>query len=350
MNDNQLEQRVRAAIQAFPAPTPSEDQMEAIIARRLAGDRIALPGDPAPARSAVRRWAVILALGTAASLLAVTWPHFPRAGRRGAETLGDIGGVGSLYAQASDRPTFPVIRTTRPLSPGLWRYGMGWGWTSPLDSTESWVQELAVGSYEGTPAYRYRYGKHRGGALRLTDTLWLNRETLRPISREAGTAIGGHITQIFQDNAILTGLSTPGGMTTWHSAQLDSLGPVVKGIGRMPVDLYETAGPVALWRPQIAASLGAADLGPGWRGSMEALVAPLNSYGLRFWLNFEVVGEERVTVPAGIFDAWRIQVGKKPGFYAWVSKDQQWLLQLGAENSTRGARQVLLGAEAGTNR
>ncbi len=349
MNDTEFERRLREAVRGQPVPPPSEEQMQAILSRRLARDRVGLPHDAAPAGNGLRRWAVVLTLGAAASVLAVAWPQGPRSA---ADPLGAAGltGVDPLYAQATDRPTFPLIRPARPLVPGVWHYGMAWPWTGPIDSTESWTQQLVIGSYEGAPAYGYRYGKDRNGGAGLTDTLWLNRETLRPLSREAANATGGHVTQIFKANSILTGFRTPGGMTTWHSADLDSLGPVVKGLGRLPADLYESQGPVALWRPQIAASLGAAELGPGWRGSMEVLVSPLTVYALRFWLNFEVVGEERVALPAGNFEAWKIQVGKRPGFSAWVSKKEQWLLQLGSENTPRGSRQVLLSAETAPSR
>jgi hypothetical protein len=84
---------------------------------------------------------------------------------------------------------------------------------------------------------------------------------------------------------------------------------------------------------------------------MEALVAAGGYMAERFWLNFHVVGEERITVPAGTFNAWRIQVGEpqpriqvgKPRqLFAWVSKEQQWLLRLGLESGAAWHGQQLL--------
>lgn len=306
--------------------------MQAILARRLAGERVSLPLDP-PSRPLVEaRRLVLVGLGTAAALLLLSrLSNGPsRSDHRGSPLQ-----VPSLYAQVSDRPTFPLVRQVRPLRPGRWRYALTQG--AGIEPSSEWEQRLGMGQYDGIDAYVYNYGP---GAS-LSDTLWLRQTTLRPLARGAGTAIGTHVTQVFKEAEVLNGVTTAQGMTEWRSVAFDSLGPRVIGRGRAPADSYGPPNLTQMWRPQIAATLGAAELGPGWRGSMEAISAPVNFMAMRFWLNLEVVGEERVTVPGGTFDAWKIRVGKRAGYYAWVSKDRQWLIQLGPEGAAEG-RQVLL--------
>ena len=79
-----------------------------------------------------------------------------------------------------------------------------------------------------------------------------------------------------------------------------------------------------------------------WVAMLMSESCPVNRMAIHFWLNLEVVGEDTVTVPAGRFATWKLQVGKQPGYYAWVSKDRQWLVQLGTANGGGGERQVLL--------
>ncbi|HWA57296.1 MAG TPA: hypothetical protein VG692_08585 [Gemmatimonadales bacterium] len=343
MTDLELERRLRAGILARPVPPASEKAMQAILARRLTGHRLALPTDRAPRSTARVRWVAVIGACAAVTLLAVAVPLTTNRGSTGS-AAGAFGlrGMDLLYAQATDRPTFPIVRAARPLASGSWSYAL-------LDAdargrpAAAWQQRLAPGRYDGTEAYVWYYGKDG----RLTDTLWLDRETLRPMAREAGTAIGTHVTQIFKSDEVLNGVRTAAGMTEWHSMPLDTLGPRLLGGGRAPADFYDSPGVVELWRPQIAATLGTAELGPGWRGSMEGISAAAGMMGIHFWLNLEVVGEEAVTVPAGRFETWKVQVGKRAGYYAWVSKDRQWLIQLGAVEGGGRGRQVLLGATEG---
>jgi hypothetical protein len=181
----------------------------------------------------------------------------------------------------------------------------------------------------------------------LSDTLWLDHETLRPIARAAVNLTGGRVLQVFKANSVLSGYTTAGGMTSWTSAELDSLGPRLRDGGRMPADLYDF-GALTPWRMQIAAVLESADLSDDWRGSMEAITAPAPWLALHFWVNFQVVGTETVTVPAGRFETWKIQMGKHRNLFAWVSKDRQWLIRLGPERAEGWNNlQLLVSGESG---
>lgn len=337
MNELELERRVRDLFRTGPVPTPSEQQMQTILARRLAGERMTLPLDPSTLdRRLVRSLLVTAAAACILLLVPIVCSRNPGSGQDEATPGGRENLVNSLYAQASDHPTFPIIRATRPLPRGSWRYALV-DEDSPGDTASAWRQDLSTARYEGQERYVWYYGK--GG--RLTDTLWLDQESLRPVARVSATAVGTQVTQIFQDASVLNGVRTAAGMTEWRSVPLDSLGPRLIGGGRLQADFYDTPGVIALWRPQLAATLGAAELAIGWRGSMEAISAPMGM-AIHFWLNLEVVGEDTVTVPAGRFATWKLQVGKQPGYYAWVSKDRQWLVQLGTANGGGGERQVLL--------
>ena len=355
MNDTEFERRIRDAVRGRGEPQSTEAQMEAILARRNRGERVRLPTDlGVGGRPHMLRWAIIVAAAAAASVIAVSRGRISPPRQEPTTSAARPGPLGpdALYAQVTDRPTFPIIRAIRPLKPGVWRYGWADEPSAPVDSLDQWRQERSTDTYEGAVAYRYRYGKRMAtGEIVLTDTLWLNHESLRPLARVAGMLTGGHVTEIYKENSIVTGHTTPGGMTSWRSMEFDSLGFWIRGQGRIPAGLSEIPGPISAWRPQVAAALEAADLRADWRGSMEALVAAGGYMAERFWLNFYVVGEERITVPAGTFDAWRIQVGepqpriqvgKSRQLFAWVSKEQQWLLRLGLDSGAAWHGQQLL--------
>lgn len=117
MTDLELERRLRAGILARPVPPASEKAMQAILARRLTGHRLALPTDRAPRSTARVRWVAVIGACAAVTLLAVAVPLTTNRGSTGS-AAGAFGlrGMDLLYAQATDRPTFPIVRAARPLA------------------------------------------------------------------------------------------------------------------------------------------------------------------------------------------------------------------------------------------
>ena len=67
--------------------------------------------------------------------------------------------------------------------------------------------------------------------------------------------------------------------------------------------------------------LGATTLGPEWRGRLSILGWAVGDGDVSFPARLRVVGEERVTVPAGAFDCWKVAVEASLGMQTyWVRK------------------------------
>jgi hypothetical protein len=72
----------------------------------------------------------------------------------------------------------------------------------------------------------------------------------------------------------VTGFTTPGGMTAWDSAELDSLGPTVRGMGRPSVGLYEGCCSWGRGCSGLELTAGAAGIEESEEVSGSAVVAP----------------------------------------------------------------------------
>jgi len=64
------------------------------------------------------------------------------------------------------------------------------------------------------------------------------------------------------------------------------------------------------------------------------------------YLNNVAFGSERLDVPAGTFDCWRVGIGTEhQSFIFWVSKDQGWMVAQGIGGSQDDYWQELVRAE-----
>lgn len=349
MKTEEFEHRLRNAVRSRPAPEPGETQMQAILSRREAGERVLLPVDSQHSvRAAVIRWVVVGTLAAAASLALATGLSSPRRAEPSESKATQSGffGVEMLYAQATDHPTFPVIRAKRELPARSWRYGWMDEGSPVVDSSGTWRGERVAESFQSIPTYRYAYSTWGSLSDRvLSDTVWLDQERFLPIVRRAGTGAGEQIFQEFKENTVLTGRTTSTGYTQWTSEDYNTSYFKMAGDPKLrPAPrLGGLAIQVGTWRLQLLTGLEAAELGPNWRGSLEIISAPGGFWASRFWLNFQVVGEERVTIPAGEFDTWKVQVGEDIPFLLWVSKDGNKIVQVGTEGGKM--REVLIQSE-----
>jgi len=91
---------------------------------------------------------------------------------------------------------------------------------------------------------------------------------------------------------------------------------------------------------RVGALLPAFPLKPGWRGSLYqvALVSRIGVRGVSP-MDLRVVARDRVTVPAGTFDCWRLEVVTYFGQdiqqqIVWVSRDKGWVVKVQAVVTT----------------
>jgi hypothetical protein len=94
----------------------------------------------------------------------------------------------------------------------------------------------------------------------------------------------------------------------------------------------------------------------GWRGSLYqtglfSKSEPGTLVQRAVPLNLRVVGRQRVSVPAGTFDCWRVEMeshlGDTQRWTMWVSRDQGWTIKVQFRGSDYIVNEVLQSYEPG---
>lgn len=150
------------------------------------------------------------------------------------------------------------------------------------------------------------------------DTTYLARQTLRPLSWSlTGDRI--HVVRQFTPDSIHEAVDITGSHPrSWHSSAK------LPGAADDPL--------VLRWaRVDIAPLLQVLPLGRGWRGSVYSvgLIGRVPSTSPFPPLDLRVVRSERIEVPAGRFDCWRVEmrIGDETVMTLWASKDRGWLIK-----------------------
>ncbi len=313
-------------LRKIPAPEPSNELLERILATRAAGVRVVLP---AAGRSVASRRAVRYA-ATAAILAGVAWLGWQVVTTRsGAKSelppVWVIGGMpfipstafGQERVASTTSPRYALIAQIQPtrVRAGRWTYegsSVGDGvFTTSQGPPRTIV--IAAGNFEGQPVWVV------SSSMKMLDTVLVDRATLRPL-RYVRPMRHARLVQQFSHDSI---------------DELLYLGPrpkqrerTLRGAALLP-DLG--VGPMLVsWSPHSLEMLvQALPLNRAWRGS--AYSANWVSMTARFptftTLDLRVTGAERVTVPAGTFDCWRLEEREGDDkSMLWVSKDHGWLV------------------------
>jgi len=325
--DTEFEARLRTAAADMQGPSPSAAALEQILSRRARGERGPLD-PPRPTRGGtIMRW-MLLGTAAAAALTLFRSEAVRTPGGAGGSPVTSFVLPQELAAAAVSHPSFPVVAPRRPLAAGRWRYIFADAPGQTPDTAVIWEMSVAAVPLDSQPTERYVYGgTERGGTGLAADTLWLRRTDMRPLSLHATRLFGRHSEADFHPDQALVA-----------SVALQDTLPETGASGGRQMRVETTFGHNHMWRPSIDAVLRSAELSDGWRASMW-----LPMFGDNMWIDLQVVGSETIAVPAGRFDCWKVRVGLRGGIYAWVSKDRQWLVRLGAES--KGEQQLLVGAE-----
>jgi hypothetical protein len=181
--------------------------------------------------------------------------------------------------------------------------------SEPLQKPERGITTIASATYGSSAAWRVT-NRWLGHEADLAETTYVDRRTLRPFARVAHN-VG---TSRFVVEQRFVGDSLLGTMrTTQRSRPLARelppagvVGPWLVGEG-MPVALLLAVKLRLDWR-------GSAVI-VGWGGVPSDLIYPIE---------LAVEGEERITVPAGTFDCWRLSLaGGRRHHLLWVRKSDQ---------------------------
>jgi hypothetical protein len=316
----------RDELRNIPAPQPSKDLLERILASRAAGVRVVLPvaARTVPSRRAVRYAA------TAAILAGVAWLGWGVVTTRsGVESeLPPVwvgGGMLFIPSTAFGQERFPLTRSLRyPLiaqiqatrvRPGRWTYQgttIGDGvFTTPQGEPRTIV--IAAGNVEGQPVWV------ASSSMEMLDTVLVDRATLRPL-RHVRPMRHARLVQQFSHDSIDELL--------YLGPRPNALERTLRGAAAFP-DLG--VGPMLVsWSPHsLEVLVQALPLTRAWRGSVYSAnwVTMATRVPTFTALDLRVTGTGRVTVPAGTFDCWTLE--EREGDYKsvlWVSKDQGWLV------------------------
>lgn len=327
---------MREQLRNLAAPEPSADLLGRILRSRAAGVRTALPvGNPS-----VRAGAII---GTLVVVVLTGFFWIWRTPIRSAPasvSYGDpldlvLGGTmlwpsaGAAQETRTERPQprYPVILSDSldisRLTPGAWMYRSETTTDGVFtDSSGGDRIRLMRSTLDAQPAWMVNTARrHRSLDWRYDDTTYLDAATLRPL-RTVYSGYNGR-TRFEQTFSADSGKEA-----------IDRTGPTAKSWrGSIALPFGRTALFLNDWTMHRLAVLSPAfHMSREWRGSLYQ-VALISWGGARSvtTVDLRVLGSERITVPAGTFDCWRVEVfihlWEPERLLIWVSRDKGWVIK-----------------------
>jgi hypothetical protein len=332
---------IRRGLRNLTAPEPQPQLLARILESRATGIRVALP----LAGRSYRRWIVGALAAAATVVLVMSTGGRARPPVRTGIDYQDLAAALSFWPQAAIAqqpglprlPRYDLVRhldADRVVHAGAWTYDICATIDDELTKCRSRLTiELREAQREQRPAWLMiqRVAMVRDWSLRPDtihvppDTTYFTRETLRPI---AWSIVGDRIRveRHFSFDSVHETLDITGpDPRSWRAR------------GRLP---GAADAPLVLrWaRYDVVPLLQALPLAPGWRGSVYSvgLIGPVPRGSPFPPLDMRVVGRDRIDVPAGRFDCWKIEMrmGDETVAMLWASKDRGWLIK-----ATQGTRE-----------
>ena len=343
---------LRAALRQLPAPEPSPDLLPRILRSRAMGVRI-----PFPTRASIAPWRWIAAAAVATVLIGGTWvvslslSKIGESRGSGRDRIAELLSGTMLRPSASDeheslaktpRPKYALILsgTLAPsrMTEGVWTYQSTTTTDDVLTQPSGATRlRLARATYAGRPAWTVNTARQlRAGVwTEYTDTTYLDASTLRP--QHAVAYANKRRTRFVQTFSEDSG----------HES-IDMAGPMQRSWrGAIAFPFPREALFFNDWSTdRLAALFPAIPLARRWRGTLYQ-VAFISRADMRSLapLDIRVVGTDRVTVPAGTFDCWRLEV--ETHLWAtersrmWVSRETGWLIKTQTHGSDYVVNEVL---------
>ena len=332
---------LKAALRQLPAPEPSAELLPRILHSRATGVRISTR-----TRELTIPWRWLAAAAIVSVLIGGSWMVSLSLSRLGSspevrEPLDEfLRGTGMLPSRAPllpdeiPQPKYGLITSdnldvTR-VKDGIWTYAVEHTTDDVLTQPMGAIGiRVARATYLGRPVWMVNLAQQgRGESWNWTaDSTRLDPATLRP---ERGVAYGNRWRR-----RLLQTFSSDSGREA-----LDIGSPVEKS-WRSTVALPFPSNALFIndWSTtRLAVLLPALPLARGWRGTIYQ-VAFITQGGVRSIapLDLRVRGTDRVNVPAGRFDCWRVDVeswlwGTRRETW-WVSRDNGWLIKKQARGS-----------------
>ncbi len=320
---------VRAALREQPAPEPSRDLLPRILSSRAAGVRLTLP--TAIARSAAR-WRLGALLVAAATLLFWVGTRSPvsREGRGAFDRdlllgmpFAPLEAIGQEALARVMQPRYPLITALDAgrVHAGKWTYQLQWttdgAFTSPQGNR---TLTIGQGRFDGKPSWIMTETRDLKGATSgAGDTVFVDPGSLRPLRHARSWKQGrSFFVQEFLHDSVSERLHVAGP----PSERNFSGNAALPGLKVSPL--------VVSWSPYwLNALVQALPLERRWRGSVYSVnwISMADRFPAFTPLDLRVTGAERVRVPAGSFDCWKLDVREGPDkFLVWVSKEERWVV------------------------
>jgi hypothetical protein len=334
---------IRPELRAMTTPEPSPELLERILASRTAQVRVILP-DPTTSRSRVSRRAIVIAAIAAAVLLVVV-PSIRRPPAIGDDVIASsVFFAREAYASplnGAERTGLSPVALARPqaIHPLALEFSR-----RVRDATGQLVTEsadsltVALADVNGTPAWQItsRVREVVGTQRRVeTETLYVARADLRMLERAVHVSPYSrferiNIQQRFHGDSVTGRMTTDGPSIGAGRAIARVLGPE-----RAPY-LTDAFAPIALMSAPISST---------WSGSAALLGWAVVPRDVFVPIELRVEGEERLTVPAGTFDCWRISIRIGGGEISyWVRRSDGLGVRVLDERdrATKGTRETVL--------
>jgi hypothetical protein len=340
------------------APLEAGDTiLERIVASRDSGARVILPGDDSSAHRNSRQRIALLAAAAALIVVAGTAglvrllddrsaaPRDSASARPISALFVSVGVLPSSAAAQELPPARAMAIDPRRIAPTTLVYERRWhraagevvaGGRGVLAVThasvqgeDAWLVESIWRGLQGGP--------NDHGVRVLAESVYLSRQTLRPIARRVHAVPYRRfpditIVQRFHGDSVL------GEMTISQPAIRRPIARQVSGLGDRVIP-SEALG---------AMYLSAVDVDASWEAELGYLGWAVLPTDVVYPLSLRVVGSERVTVPAGTFDCWKVAVvvgGRTQ--WSWIRKSDHLGVMTRDEStaSRYGVREVVLSSE-----
>ena len=306
---------IQPELAGLRTPVPSGQLRERILADRAAGARVILPADQGASRLA-RRY-VIAAVAVVAGVLVLPLYRSSRDDARDAQLVSSLSFFGNVAhaEQAAGAPRLPAAFPIHPerVHAGTIRYRRVF--SDSIGRIERSVESalsVTADSSQGAPAWRVVRLEHEsaGGVPVINaETVLVRQSDLGMMTRAV------HVRPYRRWN----------GINIEQRAIGDSIA------GRMTLDDVKGVRPIARRLPAAYAPflsdaltpiyLATVPLTAQWRGSVTLLGWAVVPNDVLHSVELRVTGEERVRVPAGTFDCWRMTVRYMGGeIDYWVRK------------------------------
>ena len=308
-------------LRKLPAPEAPDDLLACILASRAAGVRVVLP-EATTATGQVRyvRYVAAIAVLVGFGWLALSTVK-PSPVRQAGPSMWSLDGMplfpvtvlGQEQLVRDVRPRYALITATVPsdVRAGRWTYEARWITDDVFASPQGQrTITRTAASRDGKPVWLMTEST-------IPDTVLVDQASLRPL-RYVRPMRRHLLIQEFGRDSVVERFDGGAPPNERHF------------LGSAPVPGPAGSPLLVAWSPySIDALVQALPLSRGWRGSVYSINWLVYSDRVPAFtpLDLRVTGVDRITVPAGTFDCWKVEVtdGADKSI-VWVSKDRRWVV------------------------